>query len=146
MTGPAAELSSQKIKHLEFILSIITRMASESAAMKRYALAATAAVNSTAAATDTWYLAMAGAPLLVVFWLLDGQYLALERQYRGLYDAVRLPDAPADLSLKIPDGIAKQHTLGQSAFGWSVWTLYAALMLLCVLVAGAVLVVPSAVQ
>lgn len=82
MTEPAAEQSSQKIKHLEFIQSIITRMASESAAMKRYALAATAAINSTAAATDTWYLAMAGAPLLAVLWLLDGQYLALERQYR----------------------------------------------------------------
>ncbi|MEY8882284.1 hypothetical protein [Donghicola sp. XS_ASV15] len=146
MTEPAAEQSSQKIKYLEFIQAIITRMASESAAMKRYALAVTAAVNSTAAATDTWYLAMAGAPLLAVFWLLDGQYLTLERQYRGLYDIVRLPDTPADLSLKIPDEIAKQQTLGQSAFGWSVWTLYAALMLLCVLVAGAVMIVPGAAQ
>lgn len=135
-------LSSQKIKHLEFIQSIITRMASESAAMKRYALVAVAAVNSTATATETWYLAMAGAPLLVVFWLLDGQYLALERQYRELYNDVRSPDAPADLSLKIPLKISSQHTLGQSAFGWSVCTMYTSLMLLCVLVAGAVVVVP----
>lgn len=145
MSEPDTELSSQKIKHLEFVQSIITRMASESATIKRYALAATAVVNSTAAATDTWYLAMVGAPLLLVFWLLDGQYLALERRYRALYDTVRLPDSAADLTLQIPAEIAKRHSLGSSVFGWSVWSLYTSLMLLCFLVAGAVVTVPVAV-
>lgn len=72
-------------------------MASESNAMKRYAVAAVAAVNSTAAATETWYLAAAGALLVLVSWGMDAQYLTLERQYRGLYDKVREPMRGAKL-------------------------------------------------
>lgn len=135
MSDEANPLSDQKIKHLDMIQGIITRMASESSSMKRYALAAAAAVNSTAAGTDTWYLALAGAALTGVFWLMDAQYLSQERQFRSLYDTVRKPETPADFSLKLSPAIRAQHPISKAMFGWSVGWLYGCLMILSLIIA-----------
>ncbi|MBE9639777.1 hypothetical protein [Salipiger mangrovisoli] len=102
--------------------------------MKRYALAAVAAVNSTADATGTWYLAAAGALLVLVFWGMDAQYLTLERQYRWLYDKVREATGPTDFSLGISEEIGKQEHFSSTLFGWSARWFYGALLGISVII------------
>lgn len=106
--------------------------------MKRYALASAAAINSTAAGTDTWYLAVAGAAVLAVFWLMDAQYLSQERQYRALFNKVRQPEAPADFDLKISQEIIAKHPLRYTVSGWSVMWLYLSLIVLSLIIAGVI--------
>jgi hypothetical protein len=54
---------------------------------KTFSLASSAAVISTAGATESSAVAFAGLPLIAVFWCMDAQYLAQERWFRDLYGA-----------------------------------------------------------
>lgn len=124
-------MTTLKVSYLEMIQRNIERMASESARMKSFALLSTAAILSTSTATASATLALAGIVLIVVFWLLDAQYLAQERWFRDLYErALASSEAPdfmmvPDESIRIKNGL--MHTLSQ----WSVTPLYAALALVC---------------
>ena len=82
-------VNEDAIKHLEFIQSVISRMASNSFLLKGWtvtlvaALFALAAQNSNA---DFIYLAVCP---IISFWILDAYYLRQERFYRALYNDIR---------------------------------------------------------
>ena len=94
-----SEFSDRTIKHLEMIQRVIERMAGESARMKQFALASAAAMATTATATGTWPLAIAGVLLSLVFWGLDAKYLVQERWFRTLYDRTREHPQTCDFTL-----------------------------------------------
>jgi len=77
-----------KIKFLEMIQSVITRMASNSFMLKGWAVTLVAGtfVLSAREANNLFFL-IAYVPILV-FWFLDSYYLQLERKYRILYNKV----------------------------------------------------------
>jgi hypothetical protein len=77
-----------KLKHLEFIQNVITRMNTNSFLIKRWVVILVSALFALAANNwnqryiyITWFV-------ILVFWILDGFYLSQERQYRRLYDHV----------------------------------------------------------
>jgi hypothetical protein len=73
-------------KHLEFIQTIIARLASNSFQMKGWNVAlATAAVGLAAAKDSRPTLAVLAVVPSLAFWFLDAYYLGLERLYRDLY-------------------------------------------------------------
>ena len=77
----------EKLKHLEFIQGVITRMNSNSFAIKTWMMTILAAFLAMYAShQNAWYLLVAIVPTLV-FWFLDAKYLKMERQYRKLYEA-----------------------------------------------------------
>jgi hypothetical protein len=80
-----AIMDTTRIAHLEMIQRAIERMAGESANMKKFALASTAAVVATAGATKSSAVAFGGIFLLLIFWRMDAQYLAQERRFREMY-------------------------------------------------------------
>ena len=129
------DIRPEKIAYMEMIQRAIDRMAGESARMKSYALVATAAVLSTAAATETIPIALAGIVLLVVFWVLDAKYLAQERCFRDLYERARTRDGQPDFVMTPDEEIRRRHELLQSFSGWSTAPLYGALILLSLIVA-----------
>ena len=90
-----------KIKHLEFIQNVISRMASNSFMLKGWAVTLVAAVFALSSKdADKSYFLVAYIPIFV-FWFLDSYYLQQERLYRHLYDMIRQKQSDnIDFSLK----------------------------------------------
>jgi hypothetical protein len=77
-------------KHLEFIQSVVARMANHSFLLKGWTVTLTAAIFGLAAkGTNPAFVLIAFFPALA-FWGLDAYYLRRERLFRRLYDALRL--------------------------------------------------------
>lgn len=77
-----------KLKHLEFIENVITRMNTNSFMIKGWAITLISALFALAAKdANRAYVLVIYIPL-PMFWILDGFFLSKERQYRGLYTKV----------------------------------------------------------
>lgn len=81
----------KKLKHLEMIQAVISRMAGNSFLLKGWSVTLTAAVFALASNKNSHALLVLIALLPVtMFWWLDGYFLHQERLFRKLYDHVRL--------------------------------------------------------
>jgi hypothetical protein len=79
-----------KIAHLNMIQAVIQRLANASLVVRGWSVTlATGVFAVTSRDVAKRYAYLAYLPI-VVFWLLDGFYLAKERAFRQLYDEVRL--------------------------------------------------------
>ena len=120
------------------IQAVITRMGSNSFAVKTWSVGLVAALLTFAAEKDAtpWRILVALVPV-GIFWYLDAFYLRQERLFRRLYDAVRLGEesarqsGPFNMSTKAYE--AEPYNKLSAAF-WSttVRTLYLALGLIVV--------------
>ena len=81
-------MSDEKIKHLEFIQNIITRINSNSFQIKGWAVTLVSALLAISASTKNSYFVLAAIFPTIVFWFLDAYYLTQERKFRGLYNDV----------------------------------------------------------
>lgn len=90
-----------KLKHLEMVQNVISRMANNSFMLKGWAVTLVAGIFVLAGKdTDKLYFLVAYIPV-IVFWGLDSYYLLQERLYRGLYEKVRLSkESEIDFSLR----------------------------------------------
>lgn len=82
-------MNENKIKHLEFIQLVITRMNVNSFLLRGWSVTLVAALFAFAAKdTNIEYVLITyiSTPL---FWVLDGYYLSQERKYRDLYNVVK---------------------------------------------------------
>lgn len=87
-------MSESKIKHLEMIQGIITRMGTNSFMLKGWAVTLVAGLFALSAKdSDDTYFIIAYMPT-VFFWILDSYYLLQERKYRVIYDKVREDTIP----------------------------------------------------
>jgi hypothetical protein len=81
-----------RVKHLEMIQAVITRVANNGATLKNYCLTlATAICGFAVSLQRPLAAAMAFLPV-VIFALLDAQYLRVERRFRCLFDQARQAD------------------------------------------------------
>jgi hypothetical protein len=74
--------------HLQMIHAVIARLASQSNTVKGWCVTVTAALLGFSATSATPLVALIALYVVLAFALLDGYYLALERSYRQLYQAV----------------------------------------------------------
>lgn len=75
----------EKIKHLEFVQNVITRMNTNSFQLKGWAITIVSALLALYASSDkVLYIFVAIVPV-IIFWCLDSFYLKQERLYRKLY-------------------------------------------------------------
>lgn len=77
-----------KLKHLEFIQNIITRMNSNSFMLKGWSVTLVSALYALAANDTNVQYVLISYVVIPVFWLVDGFYISQERQYRELYKQV----------------------------------------------------------
>lgn len=77
-----------KLKHLEFIQNVITRMNSNSFLIKGWTIALVSALFALAAKDANLNYVLITYVVIPVFWLLDGFYISQERQYRDLYSEI----------------------------------------------------------
>lgn len=82
-------LEADRVKHLEFIQAVITRLGNSSFLIKGWALTISAAFFAVLANRLSWKISLTAFVPLLVFWLLDAYYLRQERLFRCLYDEVR---------------------------------------------------------
>jgi len=76
-----------KIKHLEFVQTIIGRMAQNSFLLKGWLMTlALATISLTKVTQSVAYLYL----VIFIFFLLDSYFLYQEKNFRDLYDRVRL--------------------------------------------------------
>ena len=81
-------MENNKIKHLEFIQSTITRMNQNSFQIKGWMITLVSALLALYASSEkVVYILIAIVPA-IVFWLLDAYYLQQERRFRGVYNDV----------------------------------------------------------
>ena len=121
-------LSDQQISHLGMIQGIINRMASNSFALKALAVTISAAIIAIAGTQKNApaLSAFFGLFPVVVFWLMDAQYLRLERLYRKLYDHIRKGEEcePFDMNAtKFNNDVSSTLRI---AISWSVIWFYLA--------------------
>lgn len=127
----------KKIKHLELIQGVISRMASNSFMLKGWAVTLIAGVFVLAGKdTDKLYFLVAYIPV-IVFWGLDAYYLLQERLYRSLYEKVRQTDEHnIDFSLKATTEEFKsnQNRLWRCVFSKTEVGFYFPLALVCTII------------
>jgi len=131
----ADEAFESKLKHLEFVQGVITRMNSNSFSMKGWMITIVAgflAIFAAGKELNEIFLFVAVAPTLL-FWLLDTYYLQLEKKYRLLYDEVKNGAAePFNMS---PEGYKVCYF--KVLFSKTEWTLY--LVIIVLLIVGGML-------
>ena len=106
----------EKMKHLEIIQGVITRMASNSFALKGWAVTLVAGIFALANKdANGAYFLVAYIPI-IVFWGLDAYYLLQEKLFRALYDHVRmLPNNKIDFAMNTSP---KKFHEGKNTYGW----------------------------
>lgn len=77
-----------KIKYLEMIQSVISRMGGNSFKIKGWAITVIGALYAFWVSQDNFSILFLVLAVIFVFWLLDAYYLSLEREFRILYDKV----------------------------------------------------------
>jgi hypothetical protein len=89
-----------KLKHLEMIQAVISRMASNSFLLKGWSVTLTSALFALAAKdSNPFFIYLAYFPC-ATFWALDGYFLRQERLYRELYvEVAHKPHTEIDFSM-----------------------------------------------
>ncbi|MEZ5378226.1 MAG: hypothetical protein R2733_17090 [Acidimicrobiales bacterium] len=87
-------------QHLEFIQSVITRMSASSSTAKGWLLPVVTATYGYALTKHADSVALLGVAAVVVFAMLDANYLNQERLFRELYDRVANGDPVPKYSMK----------------------------------------------
>ena len=77
-----------KIKHLEFIQTVITRMNQNSFQIKGWMITIVSALLALYASSGKQIYILVAIVPTVIFWFLDKYYLQLERKFRGVYNVV----------------------------------------------------------
>ena len=81
-------MEPDKLKHLEFIQNVITRMNTNSFQIKGWAITLVSATLALYASTKNECFILVGVFPSLIFWFLDAYYLTQERKFRGLYNDV----------------------------------------------------------
>ena len=77
-----------KLKHLEFIQNVITRMNTNSFMIKGWAVTLVASLFALSDKTHERHLYLIAFIPVPLFWFLDGFFLATEKRYRALFNKV----------------------------------------------------------
>ena len=129
-------MKEKKIKHLEFIQNIITRMNTNSFQVKGMAITIVSALLVIyASEKNPDFLIISIFPIFL-FWFLDAYYLTQERKFRGLYNDF-LKDNIHNLKPfeMRPDLYKKgKYSFWSVLFSKTIWTIYLTISVIIVLI------------
>jgi hypothetical protein len=89
---PYRAFTEGRIKHLDMIQAVVSRLAGNSFAVKGWALTVAGAFLGFAVSRREPRLALLGLLPVIVFWGLDAYFLQAERMFRALHERVREHD------------------------------------------------------
>ena len=129
----------EKIKHLEFVQNVITRLNNNSFQLKGWMITIVSALLALYASSGkALYIFVAIAPVFI-FWFLDAYYLQQERKFRGLYndivdgkvDAFKMPIE--NYSFNKNDKKSKKYQYINVLISNTMWPLYPILIVALVI-------------
>lgn len=120
---------NNKIKHLEMIQNIISRMANNSFLLKGWSVVLVSALFVLGAKdASISFILLAYFPVLA-FWILDGYFLWQERLYRKLYDKVReAGESNIDFSMDTSSVISEVNPWAEVIFSKTLSIFYGAIV------------------
>lgn len=124
------------IQHLQMLQGVISRMASNSASLKNYCMTISAAIIGLAAAIQKPEILYYTSPLIIIFGLLDGHYLRLERSFRDQFNSVRKTGATSKPDFLITPSWTAGHGIMSGFWSWSVWLFYLPIVAVFLVIAG----------
>lgn len=121
-------MEAEKIKHLEMIQNIITRMNTNSFQIKGLAITIIAALLAVYASTNKLDFIIIAIFPAILFWSLDTYYLTLERKFRGLYnDVAGVTENPKSIKIfEMRRDLYKggKYSFWRVLFSCTIWPLY----------------------
>jgi hypothetical protein len=124
MTMPAEKIADLRLKYLEMVQAVIARIANYNATLKNYCITLTTAICGFAITLHRPHVTVLALLPIIVFALLDTQYLRIERRFRALYDRVRQEDWHIVPNFEINLGAAPTLGFSPVFFSWSIWSFY----------------------
>ena len=128
-----------KLKHLEFIQNVITRMNTNSFQIKGWTITIVSATLAIYASTKNECFILLGVFPSLIFWFLDAYYLTQERKFRGLYnDVAGVSEKPFDLKpfAMRPDLYTKERCKKYSYWNVfrspTIWKIYVSIILMLI--------------
>lgn len=92
MTDLYDDFTDHRIKHLEMIQAVVSRLGGNAFLVKGWAITIGGAFYGFAVSRNDAQLALVGLVPVAIFWGLDAYFLHAERLFRELYDRVRAGD------------------------------------------------------
>ncbi len=118
-------MNPNKIKHLEFIQNVISRMNSNSFHIKAWAVTLAAALFAVAAKDGYSKYSLIVYYVIPIFWGLDGFFLSTERKYLALYDEVRMKDeGQIDFNMDVSEFCKENRTWLSGVFSKTLLPFY----------------------
>lgn len=129
-------MNPERVKHLEFIQKVITRMNTNSFQIKGWSVTIVSAILAIYASTKDHYVILVGTFPTVIFWFLDTYYLTQERKFRGLYDDVaEVSEDPKQIKPfeMRPDLYHKgKYSYWNVFFSTTIWKLYLSMIIILI--------------
>src|SRR4051812_40147796 len=125
MTISAEKLADLRVKHLEMLQSVITRMAGYGASFKSYCITVTTTVIGFGFTLHRPIVSALAILPILAFVLADAQYLRVERRFRGLFNLVRADSWEQAPSFEINLQHAPAEPLLNAVTSWSILGFYA---------------------
>lgn len=118
------KIAELRVKHLEMIQALVTRMASYGASFKNYCITVVTAVIGLGFTLHRPSFAALALLPLIGFAIADAQYLRVERQFRELFDAIRREEWSTMPSFEINLKNASAASYWRAATSWSILGFY----------------------
>jgi hypothetical protein len=133
MSLDASKTADLRVKHLEMLQGVISRIAGQGATLKNYCLTLITALCGFAITLQKPLVALLALFPIAIFALLDAQYLRLERRFRRLFDTVRTGDWGVVPDFEISIASAPNSSYWAALLSWSIATFYVPLAVAVVL-------------
>ncbi len=133
-------MEPDKLKHLEFIQNVITRMNTNSFQIKGWAITIVSATLALYASTKNECFILVGVFPSLIFWFLDAYYLMQERKFWGLYnDVAGVSEKPIDskpFTMRPDLYIGGNYRYCKVFWSKTIWKLYlpVIIMLTCIFI------------
>ena len=119
----------KKTEHLKLIQNIITRMGGNLFLLKGWAVTLIVALFAIAAKDVEGIYVLFSFFILIIFWILDGFFLSIERCFKELYNDVRLKkEEEIDFSMKYNNHNKGRNTWTKSIFSKTLLIFYGTLL------------------
>ena len=129
-------MTEKKLKHLEMIQGIVSRLANNSFLLKGWSVMIVVALLALSAAIREKMALMCIAFIpLIVFWILDGYFLWQERLFRAIYEhVIKKEEDQIDFVMNPEDFISGCNTWIKTIFSMTLLIFYGALIITMVAV------------
>lgn len=116
------------LKQLEFVQAIITRLTGYNASLKNYCITLVTALCGVAIVNHQPVIGLVSVLPIVIFAILDAQYLRLERRYRALFDLLRSEDPSIRPSFDLSLRRVQAEKFWPAITSWSIVAFYGPLV------------------